>query len=56
MVYATCSILPSENEAQVAHFLATEAGAGFELIKQQAILPQEGIGDGFFMALLERKA
>ncbi len=54
MVYATCSILPSENIEQVQHFLDTEAGSGFRLIKDKSILPQDGWGDGFYMALMER--
>src|SRR5690606_18558906 len=29
MVYATCSVLPSENEQQVQKFLATEEGNAF---------------------------
>ena len=56
MVYATCSILPSENENQVQKFLQSRAGAQFSLIKERRILPQEAGFDGFYMALLERKA
>ncbi|MEN2281659.1 RsmB/NOP family class I SAM-dependent RNA methyltransferase, partial [Algoriphagus sp. SE2] len=33
MVYATCSILPSENQEQVQKFLESEAGKNFELIE-----------------------
>jgi len=33
LVYATCSILPSENEEQIKKFLASEAGKDFELIE-----------------------
>jgi 16S rRNA (cytosine967-C5)-methyltransferase len=29
MVYATCSILPSENQDQIAKFLATDIGKEF---------------------------
>ena len=53
MVYATCSILRSENEAQVERFL--ENHPEFELIEQQRINPSAET-DGFFMALLEKKA
>jgi 16S rRNA (cytosine967-C5)-methyltransferase len=53
MVYATCSILPSENELQLQHFLETHA-TSFRLIKKRTILPGENDGDGFFMALLQR--
>lgn len=54
MVYATCSIMPSENEQQVQHFLQSEAGAGFKLLRERHILPQDEGFDGFYMALLER--
>lgn len=54
MVYATCSILPTENEVQVQHFLEADYGQGFRLIQDKSILPQDGVGDGFYMALLER--
>jgi 16S rRNA (cytosine967-C5)-methyltransferase len=55
MVYATCSILPSENEAQIAVFLAGEAGKDFHLLEERRILPQDAGFDGFYMALLERR-
>lgn len=51
MVYATCSIFPSENDRQVEQFLATNAG--FELISQRSILPQDDGYDGFFIAQLQ---
>lgn len=54
MVYATCSILPSENERQVETFLQSPAGRDFRLLDQRSILPQDEGFDGFFMALLER--
>lgn len=56
MVYATCSILPSENQAQVAEFLQSEAGRSFKLLEEKRILPQDQGFDGFYMALLERSA
>jgi len=68
LVYATCSILPEENEAIVAGFLA--AHADFKQVSAQDILAQQGIAlecgetlrlaphthgtDGFFAAVLER--
>ncbi len=56
LVYATCSILPSENEEQVAKFLkTTEIGKSFTLIQDSKILASETGFDGFYMALLERK-
>ncbi len=54
MVYATCSILPSENERQVETFLQSPAGRDFRLMEQRSILPQDEGFDGFFIALLER--
>lgn len=55
MVYATCSILPSENGQQVAAFLNREAGKDFTLVKEKTILPSQSGFDGFYMALLEKK-
>lgn len=52
LVYATCSILPSENEEQVTKFINNNEA--FKLVKQQTILPSINGYDGFFMALLER--
>ena len=52
MVYATCSILPSENGEQVRKFLAENAE--FALVKEENIMPSDGY-DGFYMALIERK-
>lgn len=56
LVYATCSVLPSENQEQVEKFLKTEIGKQFIFIKDRKILASESGFDGFYMALLERKA
>jgi len=56
LVYATCSVLPSENQEQVKHFLTTENGKNFTLVKDSKILASDSGFDGFYMALLERKA
>jgi 16S rRNA (cytosine967-C5)-methyltransferase len=56
LVYATCSVLPSENQNQVNTFLKSEAGTNFSLVKDKTILAHENGFDGFYMALLERKA
>ncbi|MBU2950088.1 RsmB/NOP family class I SAM-dependent RNA methyltransferase [Tamlana agarivorans] len=56
MVYATCSVLPSENQLQVASFLKSEAGANFTLLKDKKVSAHKSGFDGFYMALLERKA
>lgn len=53
MAYATCSILPSENNEQVQQFLEASDGA-FEFVNEQVILPQYRGYDGFYMALLHR--
>ena len=55
MVYATCSILPSENQDQVNKFLASEAGKDFELIEDHKVLSQESGFDGFYIARLQKK-
>ena len=55
MVYATCSVLPSENQDQVEKFLTTETGKNFTLLKDKKILAYKSGYDGFYMALLEKK-
>lgn len=56
MVYATCSVLPSENEKQLEHFLASEAGKPWMLQSQKSYWPHREGYDGFFISVLERKA
>jgi len=51
LVYATCSILPSENDKQIELFLVRNKD--FILEKKQTIYPSEG-SDGYFMARLKR--
>ena len=53
MVYATCSILPSESEEQVKWFLAEQAGA-FELVEERRCSPSANGYDGFYMACLQK--
>jgi 16S rRNA (cytosine967-C5)-methyltransferase len=43
LVYATCSILPSENNQQIAQFL--EHHPEFELAKERTVLRQKGLMD-----------
>lgn len=52
LVYATCSILPSENEHQVAHFLNNNEN--FKLENELKVSPSESGFDGFYMALLSK--
>ncbi len=54
MVYATCSILPSEGEEQIKWFLK-QAGDRWEFIGEKRYSPDVYHADGFYMALLERK-
>ncbi|WP_291785244.1 methyltransferase domain-containing protein [Cecembia sp.] len=56
LVYATCSILPSENQFQIEKFMASEKGKDFELLEDQKVLAQESGFDGFYIAKLKRKA
>lgn len=53
MVYATCSILPSENENQVQSFLKKNSSE-FELIDENHSWPSAGF-DGFYMVLIKKK-
>ncbi len=52
MVYATCSILPSENQEQVEKFLKNHPE--FKLVREKQILPSQSGFDGFYMAYLEK--
>ncbi len=53
LVYATCSILPSESEQQVARFL-TENNT-WKLIEERRTSPAHEGFDGFYMACLEKR-
>ena len=55
LVYATCSVLPSENQNQIVEFLASESGKDFKLVKDNKVLAHTSGFDGFYMAQLERK-
>ena len=50
LVYATCSILPSENELQVKKFM--ESNSGWTLLKENHTDTLTTGFDGFYMALL----
>jgi len=60
MLYATCSILPEENEQQIEAFIArTENVECLPMLKAQGfgrqVFPAEGSKDGFYFCLLKRK-
>ncbi|PQB04604.1 RsmB/NOP family class I SAM-dependent RNA methyltransferase [Aureitalea marina] len=55
LVYATCSILPSENQLQVQAFLKREQGKSFKLLEEKSISVVQTGFDGFYMALLENQ-
>jgi 16S rRNA (cytosine967-C5)-methyltransferase len=51
LIYATCSILNSENEMQVKNFLETHKE--FLLEEEKRIYPSQGF-DGFYIARMKR--
>lgn len=53
LVYATCSVFPSENEIRIKDFIA--ANTEFELEEEKNISPELPESDGFYMARLKRK-
>jgi 16S rRNA (cytosine967-C5)-methyltransferase len=54
LVYATCSVLPAENERQVQTFLAARGGE-WTLEEELFLNPAETGHDGFYAARLARK-
>jgi 16S rRNA (cytosine967-C5)-methyltransferase len=54
LAYATCSVLKSENEDQIAKFLQTPQGAHFQLVKDRSFYPHTDKTDGFYVALLKK--
>ncbi|GIJ93136.1 RNA methyltransferase [Capnocytophaga stomatis] len=54
LVYATCSILPSENRKQVDEFLKSEAGKGFVFEAEDKIFAHQSGYDGFYMARMRK--
>jgi 16S rRNA (cytosine967-C5)-methyltransferase len=65
LLYATCSVLPQENEAQIAAFLERHGDAGVAPLPGRRgiatahglqLLPVDRETDGFYYALLEKRA
>ena len=55
LVYATCSILPSENEQQIDEFLKSDIGKAFKKEDEKKVSPNQTGFDGFYMARLSYK-
>ena len=53
LLYSTCTIHKKENEENAKWFL--ESHQDFELLREQQRLPGVYRGDGFYMALFQRK-
>lgn len=54
IVYATCTFSPEEDEDTVGAFLSRHNG--FTVSQIRKVYPQDGVGEGQFMALLTRTA
>jgi 16S rRNA (cytosine967-C5)-methyltransferase len=55
LLYATCSVLHRENEAQIAAFRAEEPTiAAADGVAAMQLLPEEAAGDGFYYAWLRK--
>jgi len=54
LVYSTCSILPCENQEQIAALLA-QPDNDFTLVAEQTLSPAQDGFDGFYMARLRRQ-
>ena len=52
LVYATCSILPEENELQVNKFLLEHSN--YKKVKEAYRLPTDPLSDGYYMALIKK--
>ena len=52
LIYATCSVLPSENSGQINKFL--ESNPMFQVEEEKVIMPSDGF-DGFYMCRMIRK-
>ncbi len=53
LVYATCSVLPEENELQVNNFLLKYSN--YKKIKETYKYPTDNLSDGYYMALIQKE-
>ena len=51
LLYATCTVFPEENAAQIDAFLVRQPGA--QRVSEERLLPQDD-RDGFYYALLRK--
>ena len=56
LIYVTCSILPSENQNQIAWFLKQPEGADYILEKEEMLYSHQTGFDGFYAARLIRNS
>ena len=54
LVYASCSVLPSEGEGRISRFLR-EHQDEFTLVEERRVRPDESGFDGFYIGILERR-
>ncbi|MFM8456482.1 MAG: RNA methyltransferase, partial [Ignavibacteria bacterium] len=54
LVYASCSILPSEGEERIHHFLASEKGKDWTIEDSRRWCPAKDGFDGFYGARLRK--
>ena len=53
LVYSTCTLLPEENEKNVARFL--QAHPDFTLLRERTLTPDVDDTDGFYFAVLQKR-
>ncbi len=53
LVYSTCTLLPSENERNVARFL--DRHSEFSLLRERTLYPDVDGTDGFYFAVLQKE-
>lgn len=53
IIYATCSILPIENELQIEQFI--NKNQSYKVLEQHQLLPEQYNSDGFYMCALKQE-